>query len=81
MDTIRRQTAGIRQVIRQMIDVSDEELDEFLQQTFTKKFKRLEVVSRPGVIPNEIFFIEKGLIRVIVTARDGMEHTIHFALM
>lgn len=70
----------IRQVIKQMIDITEEELNDFLCQTFEKTFKRQEKVSRPNAIPNEIFFINKGLIRVIVTDNEGTEHTIHFAL-
>ena len=31
-------------------------------------------------MPNEIFFINKGLIRVIVTDNEGVEHSIHFAM-
>lgn len=75
-----RQPDQISQVMKQMIDISDEELNDFLCQTITKKFKRQEIISRPGVIPNEIFFINKGLIRVLITDNDGEEHTIHFAL-
>ena len=63
-----------------MIDITDEELNDFLGQTFLKTFKRQETVSRPNAIPNEIFFINKGLIRVIITDNDNTEHTIHFAL-
>lgn len=70
----------IRQVMKQMIDVSEEELNDFLSQSITKTFKRKEVVSRPNVIPNEIYFINKGLIRVLITDNKGIEHTIHFAL-
>ena len=70
----------IRQVMKQMIDVSEEELNDFLGQVFVKTFKRQETVSRPNTVPNEIFFINKGLIRVMVTGNDGTEHTIHFAL-
>lgn len=70
----------IRQVIQQMISSSEDELNAFLNQTITRTFKRQEIVSRPNAIPNEIFFINKGLIRVIVTDNDGTEHTIHFAL-
>ncbi len=70
----------IRQVMKQMINVSDEELNEFLSQSITKTFKRQETVSRPNAIPNEIFFIKKGLIRVLITDNEGTEHTIHFAL-
>jgi len=70
----------IKQVIKQMISISEDELNGFLAQTITKIFKRQETVSRPNVIPNEIFFINKGLIRVIIADNDGIEHTIHFAL-
>ncbi|MEJ8818658.1 Crp/Fnr family transcriptional regulator [Lacibacter sp. H407] len=70
----------IRQVIQQMISISENELNDFLDQTITRTFKKQEIVSRPNAIPNEIFFINKGLIRVIVADNDGTEHTIHFAL-
>ncbi|MEZ4902221.1 MAG: cyclic nucleotide-binding domain-containing protein [Spirosomataceae bacterium] len=52
----------------------------FLGRTITKTFKRQETISHPGAIPNEIFFINKGLIRVFITDPQGTEHTIHFAL-
>lgn len=70
----------IRQVMKQMISVSEDELNDFLSQAITKSFKRQETVSRPNAIPNEIFFINKGLIRVLITDNEGTEHTIHFAL-
>jgi CRP-like cAMP-binding protein len=70
----------IRQAMKQMIQVSEDELNGFLSQAITKTFKRQELVSRPNVVPNEIFFINKGLIRVLITDNEGIEHTIHFAL-
>jgi Cyclic nucleotide-binding domain len=70
----------IRQAIKQMITVSEDKLSDFLSQAITKTFKRQEILSRPNYIPNEIFFINKGLIRVLITDNDGVEHTIHFAL-
>lgn len=63
-----------------MITVSEDELNDFLSQSITRTFKRQEIVSRPDVIPNEIFFINKGLIRVLITDNEGTEHTVHFAL-
>jgi CRP-like cAMP-binding protein len=71
---------ALRQTMKQMISVSDDELDRFLRQAVTKTFKRNETVSRPGSVPNDIFFITKGLIRVMITDQDGTEHTIHFAM-
>ena len=70
----------IRQVMKQMINVSEDELNDFLNQAVIKTFKRQEYLSRPNVIPNEIFFINKGLVRVLITNNEGTEYTIHFAL-
>jgi CRP-like cAMP-binding protein len=70
----------IRQVIKQMIQVSETELDDFLGQAVLKTFKRQQLISEPDAIPNEIFFINKGLIRVFLIDHAGNEHTIHFAL-
>jgi CRP-like cAMP-binding protein len=70
----------IREVIKQMISISEDELNNFLNQAIAKTFKRQEIVSRVNAIPNEIFFIKKGLIRVLITDNEGIEHTVHFAL-
>lgn len=71
---------AIKQAIKQMIAVSEAEMDGFLSKATKKTFRRLEILSRPDIIPNEIFFINKGLIRTLVTDNKGIEHTIHFAL-
>jgi signal-transduction protein with cAMP-binding, CBS, and nucleotidyltransferase domain len=70
----------IKQVIKQMINVSQDELNHFLSKAILKTFKRQEILSRPTIIPNEIYFINKGLVRVLIADNKGMEHTIHFAL-
>lgn len=70
----------LRQVMQQMISISDEELNDFLSHAKSKVFKKNELVSQPNLVPNEIYFIEKGLIRVSVTDNEGNEHAIHFAL-
>jgi CRP-like cAMP-binding protein len=71
---------AMAEVIRQMINISDQELNEFLSRVSAKTFKRQEIISRPGHIPHDIFFIVKGIIRVTITDNSGVEHTIHFAL-
>ncbi len=63
-----------------MIEISDQELNSFLSQCIIRKFQRHEILSRPGIIPNEIFFINKGLVRIIANDADGNENTLHFAL-
>lgn len=70
----------IGQAIKKMISISEDELNNFLSQSITSTFKRQETVSRPNAIPNEIFFINSGLIRVIVADSKGVEHSMHFAL-
>ncbi len=70
----------IKQVMKQMINVSEDELNSFLSGAIVKTYKRQEILSRPNTIPNEIFFINKGLIRVLITDNEGIDHTIHFAL-
>lgn len=67
-------------VMNQMIDTSAEELDEFLKSANLKTYKKQEFLSVPDVIPNEIFFINNGIVRVLITDKEGKEHTIHFAL-
>lgn len=70
----------LRNVMKQMISVTDEELDLFLRGVTTKTVKRKVILSKPDIVPNEIFFINKGLIRVLIIDSEGIEHTIHFAL-
>lgn len=70
----------ISEVIRSMIEITDDELDDLLCRCLTKRFRKYEILSRPAVVPNEIFFINKGLIRVVVIGRNGTENSLHFAL-
>jgi CRP-like cAMP-binding protein len=45
-----------------------------------KTVPRKTILSKPGKIPQEIYFINRGLIRVIVTDNSGADHSLHFAL-
>ena len=70
----------IRQAIKRMINVSENELNEFLSQANTKIFKRQEILNDYNFTPNEIYFINKGIVRFLITDHDGTDHTIHFAM-
>lgn len=70
----------IKQVMRQMIKVTELELNQFLSGALVKTFKKQELLSKPNFVPNEVFFINKGIIRVLISDHEGNEHTIHFAL-
>lgn len=63
-----------------MINVSEDELNGFLDKAITKTFKRQQILSRPNTVPDDIFFINKGIIRVSLTDSEGTDHTIHFAI-
>lgn len=69
-----------KEAILQMIQASKDELEIFLDLCYPKSFSKNEIILHPGNIPQEVLFIKSGLIRVIVTDRDGNEHTIHFAM-
>jgi len=51
----------LKQTIRQMIAISELEMSDFLSRTHLKSFKKHDVLSQPGKIPNEIFFILSGI--------------------
>ncbi len=70
----------IKQVISQMIDISESEMNGFLKFCFVKTFKRREALSKPNCYLNELFFINKGIARVTILDQSGTEHTTHFAL-
>jgi CRP-like cAMP-binding protein len=70
----------IRQAIGQMINLSANERAEFEGRLFIKTYKRQEILSAQNIIPHEIFFINKGLIRISINDAEGNEHTVHFAL-
>lgn len=70
----------IREAISQMIQFSEEEITTFLSKTNDKRYKKNEFLHLPETIPHEIYFIKKGIIRVLITDNEGTEHTIHFAL-
>jgi signal-transduction protein with cAMP-binding, CBS, and nucleotidyltransferase domain len=70
----------LQNTILHMIAITDEEMSDFLSRTHLKSFKKQEILSQPGKIPHEIFFILSGLIRVSITDRQGNEQSIHFAL-
>jgi CRP-like cAMP-binding protein len=70
----------LKYAIQQMINITETELEAFLSKCFIKTFAKKENASRPDVVPNGVFFINKGLFRILVTDNEGTEHTIHFAL-
>ncbi len=70
----------ITQAIRQMISITDDELNGFLADAVIKVYKPQHLLNKPGRVTDEIYFINKGILRVVIADTSGDEHTIHFAL-
>ncbi len=70
----------IKIAIQQMISVSENEMEHFLSECKIQKVKRKTILSSPNKVANDIFFINKGLIRVKIIDNKGAEHSIHFAM-
>lgn len=63
-----------------MIAISEEEMAALLDKCYVKSYPKQAVLSKPGIVPDEVFFIQKGILRVVILDNGGTEHTIHFAL-
>jgi CRP-like cAMP-binding protein len=70
---------AFRQAVLGLISASREELDHLCSYCHIQTFRKNDALSEPGKIPQEVFFIVKGILLVIVTDPKGVEHTIHFA--
>ncbi len=71
---------ALYKAIQSMINISTMEWSQLEAGCIQKTFRKNQLLSRRFAIPNEIFFIEKGLVRVVVTDEAAVDHSIHFAL-
>lgn len=70
----------LKLALRQMISISEGELDALLEQCSVKTFKRNQLLSNASEVPHEVYFVSSGIIRVLAIDASGTENTIHFAL-
>jgi len=70
----------IRTTIQNMITISPSELEGFLKHCYHSTFARKEIIHEAGAYSNEIYFLNKGLIRSTIEDKNGTVHTVHFAL-
>ena len=70
----------LKGAISQMISISEVEAEGFMAKCYRRKFKKKEILSEDYKIIDEVYFIEKGIIRVKIYDLNGTEHTIHFAI-
>lgn len=70
----------LEKAVKQMISLTPAEADQFMAFCYRKAFKKKAILSDDDNFIDEVYFIEKGLLRVKITDLEGREHTVHFAM-
>ncbi len=70
----------LQHIIQNMINVSPEDLEILACKCSQKSFKKKSFLTTPDQATDEVFFITKGLVRLMICDLEGNEHSIHFAL-
>lgn len=66
-------------VIASMISMSDIEKEELIKRTEIVTFNKHDIIRKQGDLVEEVYFVEKGIIRFTTLDKKGKSHTIHFA--
>lgn len=74
------QFKNIHKVISSFIEISDEEWGHYSSMLQVKEIKKKTIILSEGSICKEVFFINKGLLRIFFVDNNGEEKTFHFAL-
>jgi CRP-like cAMP-binding protein len=74
------QFKNIHKVISSYIEISDEEWARYSSMLCVKEIKKKSIILSEGIICREVFFINKGLLRIFFVDNNGEEKTFHFAL-
>ena len=77
---MNHQLSQIKQTIESLIDISDKEWEYYSAMFRVKKLKRKEILLQAPDICTNIFFVNKGLLRIYFIDNDGNEATFHFSL-
>ncbi|OEK00194.1 cyclic nucleotide-binding protein [Roseivirga sp. 4D4] len=70
----------LKDTISNLISISDKEMDEFVSFCYRKSFKKKAILSDDDKFIDEVYFIERGILRVKINDLEGREHTTHFAI-
>lgn len=65
--------------IKSLIEIDDKEWSYYSAQLIVKNFKKKEVLLQRGNICQNIFFINKGLLRIFFMDKNGNESTFYFS--
>ncbi len=69
----------IKIAIKSLIDINSEEWDYYSAMFSTRQYKKKEVLLQSDKICDNIFFINKGLLRIFFMDKDGNESTFYFS--
>ena len=70
----------LKHTLSKMISISEEEAEVFMGMCYSKTFKKKTLLSEDEKYIEEVYFIERGIIRVKIDDLEGREHTVHFAM-
>ncbi len=70
----------LKNAIKEMITISEKESDAFMSFCYRRSFKKKAILSDDDKFIDEVYFIEKGILRVKIVDLEGREHTTHFAI-
>lgn len=71
---------SLREALNSLIAINDDTWNYLAARCPERSFGKGEVLSSPGEPVNEVFFVNSGCLRVMVTDQEGKEHTLQFAL-
>jgi CRP-like cAMP-binding protein len=74
------QFKNIHKVISTYIEIGNEEWARYSSMLEVKEVKKKSIILSEGSICREVFFINKGLLRIFFVDNNGEEKTFHFAL-
>ena len=65
--------------IKSLIEINDEEWDYYAAMFTTRNYNKKEILLQSDKICNNIFFINKGLLRIFFLDKNGNESTFYFS--
>ena len=65
--------------IKSLIEINDEEWDYYAAMFTTRNYNKKEILLQSDKICNNIFFINKGLLRIFFMDKNGNESTFYFS--
>jgi len=69
----------IHRVIKSLIDINELEWVDYSNRLRIKTYNKKEVLLQSGNICTDIFFVNKGLLRIYFINKDGDEATFYFS--